>query len=454
MFGTVFLAVSFVSKRFWLLFFFQNESVNASKTVCRDETQVYNGTEEEICPQFAQAIGNITQAVGREARLECVVDNLGRFRVAWMRIETKTILTMHRHVISRNYRIALSHSEHRVYVLHINDVQEEDRGSYMCQVNTVPMLWQVGYLDVVVPPDIIEEQSSSDMFAREGTDVQLKCAAKGRPEPKLTWRREDYKPVGILIAVFKDSFHNEVIRMADDPPQDTSAANASIHEGAVLEIKKVSRLHMGAYLCIASNGVPPAVSRRITLQVNFPPMIWIPNQLVGAPLGGNVTLECNTEAYPESMNYWSRHNNEMISDGGRFDVIFTVSTYKINMILTIHQLIHTDYGIYHCLARNSLGNTEGTIRLYEIHVPQSIKEPSSAKIHSLNGVSATGDTDPDYEKDQTGKSDEKSPETSITFTEKEDFVNSGSLIRAMVQEVMVSVSIAILTTYVLLRPGT
>ncbi|GBM01530.1 hypothetical protein AVEN_209332-1 [Araneus ventricosus] len=39
------------------------------------------GTEEEICPQFAQAIGNISQAVGREARLECVVDNLGRFRL-------------------------------------------------------------------------------------------------------------------------------------------------------------------------------------------------------------------------------------------------------------------------------------------------------------------------------------------------------------------------------------
>ncbi|GFX04948.1 ig-like domain-containing protein [Trichonephila clavipes] len=113
-----------------------------------------------------------------------------------MRIETKTILTMHRHVISRNYRITLSHSEHRVYVLHIKHVQEEDRGSYMCQVNTVPMLSQIGYLDVVVPPDIIEELSSSDMFAREGTDVTLKCAARGRPEPKLSWRREDYKPVG------------------------------------------------------------------------------------------------------------------------------------------------------------------------------------------------------------------------------------------------------------------
>ncbi|GFR23349.1 hypothetical protein TNCT_221031 [Trichonephila clavata] len=37
-------------------------------------------TEEEICPEFAQEIGNVTQALGRDARLECVVDNLGRFR--------------------------------------------------------------------------------------------------------------------------------------------------------------------------------------------------------------------------------------------------------------------------------------------------------------------------------------------------------------------------------------
>jgi hypothetical protein len=30
----------------------------------------------------------------------------------------------------------------------------------------------------------------------------------------------------------------------------------------------VNRLHMGAYLCIASNGVPPTVSKRIMLIVH------------------------------------------------------------------------------------------------------------------------------------------------------------------------------------------
>lgn len=38
-------------------------------------------------------------------------------------------------------------------------------------------------------------------------------------------------------------------------------------EGPVLNMSDVSRQHMGAYLCIASNGVPPTVSKRIMLIV-------------------------------------------------------------------------------------------------------------------------------------------------------------------------------------------
>ncbi|GFQ74411.1 hypothetical protein TNCT_716071 [Trichonephila clavata] len=36
----------------------------------------------DTSPKFAQEIGNITQALGRDVTLECVVDNLGRFREA------------------------------------------------------------------------------------------------------------------------------------------------------------------------------------------------------------------------------------------------------------------------------------------------------------------------------------------------------------------------------------
>lgn len=38
--------------------------------------------------------------------------------------------------------------------------------------------------------------------------------------------------------------------------------------GEKLEFSRVDRKQMGAYLCIASNAVPPAVSKRVYLAVN------------------------------------------------------------------------------------------------------------------------------------------------------------------------------------------
>lgn len=85
-------------------------------------------------------------------------------------------------------------------------------------------------------------------------------------------------------------------------------------DGTVFNITRVNRLHMGAYLCIASNGVPPSVSKRIMLIVHFPPMISVPNQLVGAQEGQSMTLECHSEAFPKSINYWTK-NNDTIAQG-------------------------------------------------------------------------------------------------------------------------------------------
>lgn len=44
-------------------------------------------------------------------------------------------------------------------------------------------------------------------------------------------------------------------------------------------------------------------------------MITIAHQLVGAALGQDVVLECHSEAYPKSINYWRRDNGETIVHG-------------------------------------------------------------------------------------------------------------------------------------------
>lgn len=44
---------------------------------------------------------------------------------------------------------------------------------------------QIGFLRVVVPPDIIDEESSNDVMMVEGANVTLKCKAKGYPQPDI-----------------------------------------------------------------------------------------------------------------------------------------------------------------------------------------------------------------------------------------------------------------------------
>lgn len=43
----------------------------------------------------------------------------------------------------------------------------------------------------IVPPDIINEESSADIAVQEGEDAALTCRATGNPIPRVMWRRED-----------------------------------------------------------------------------------------------------------------------------------------------------------------------------------------------------------------------------------------------------------------------
>ncbi|GIY95486.1 ig domain-containing protein, partial [Caerostris extrusa] len=78
------------------------------------------------------------------------LNEMGMFRVvAWIHTNRYTLLTLQNRVITRSSRFKVSHNSHRTWWLHITNVQERDRGEYMCQINTVKMMKQFGYLEVV-----------------------------------------------------------------------------------------------------------------------------------------------------------------------------------------------------------------------------------------------------------------------------------------------------------------
>lgn len=57
----------------------------------------------------------------------------------------------------------------------------------------------------------------------------------------------------------------------------------AVYEGEQLNLTRISRSEMGAYLCIASNSIPPSVSKRIIVDVECK-YIHIHNMTIGIPI--------------------------------------------------------------------------------------------------------------------------------------------------------------------------
>ncbi|XP_046403254.1 lachesin-like [Ischnura elegans] len=351
-------------------------------------------------PDFIYPLENVTIAQGRDATFTCVVNNLGGYRwgtdgdlvpqyqtrrlaqlhepqqitkVAWIKADTKAILAIHEHVITNNARLSVTHNDFNTWTLSIRGVRREDRGQYMCQVNTDPMKSQTAFLEVVIPPDIIYEETSGDVMVPEGGSAKLVCRARGFPRPRITWRRED---------------GGEIIL------REGSAGKTRVQavEGEMLSLIKVTRSEMGAYLCIAANGVPPSVSKRMMVHVHFHPLIQVPNQLVGAPTGTDVTLQCHVEASPKAINYWTRETGEMIISNDKYQMTeINSSYYSVQMRLTIRKFDKSDFGGYKCISKNSIGDAEGNIRLYEMELPYSARGTMDRGDSHMDSAGGDGD---------------------------------------------------------------
>ncbi|CAB3244646.1 unnamed protein product [Arctia plantaginis] len=213
----------------------------------------------------------------------------------------------------------------------------------------------------IVPPNIVDEGTSGDLVSREGQDVSLSCKAEGRPLPRILWRRED----GANIQLRNEAGE---LRKVD------------MFMGPSLNLSKVERRQMGAYLCIASNDVPPSVSKRILLSVTFPPSTLVATKVIGVPTGSQARMECFVEAFPQAIHYWLKSGEEMILSGGKHEISEErISLYQLRTILVISQFESHDVGTYTCVATNTLGKAEGTLRLYGFAVPL---QPAEQKFYT------------------------------------------------------------------------
>lgn len=261
----------------------------------------------------------------------------------------------------------------------------------MCQINSVPMKYAIGYLDVLTPPvfddspppaALLRESGSTAtattlpsqqtpaglVTVSEGSNASLSCRATGIPTPDITWRREDSEPI----------YLNGL---------QTSDGQAKV-EGSSIQLTSVSRLNSGAYLCIASNGVQPSASRRQILDVQFSPVIRLPQTELAARLQQpEAKLTCFVELSPLGTYHWiklsprnqaqqraqaaedddlSLIEHDELANSDKFEIVMKqVNSEKVLMTLNVRRIERSDFGWYKCIARNSLGVQSNSIRLYE-----------------------------------------------------------------------------------------
>ncbi|CAG9566357.1 unnamed protein product [Danaus chrysippus] len=93
--------------------------------------------------------------------------------VGWLRAEDQTVLTMHeRAVLGSRYAVSLDAP--RTWQLRIRPLRAEDRGCYMCQINTQPtMTWQIGCIDVFV----------GNLYGRGEADGSVSAALINKNQP-------------------------------------------------------------------------------------------------------------------------------------------------------------------------------------------------------------------------------------------------------------------------------
>ncbi|KAG8201006.1 hypothetical protein JTE90_021468 [Oedothorax gibbosus] len=302
-------------------------------------------------PEFVGDISGVHVTAGKDATLRCVVDNLGDHKISWSVVNSKDQLSIGTNVFKGKDRISVINTNNS-WTLQIKNVTQNDTGFYVCQISTNPIKSQAGFLRVVEPPEFVTEMTNRNVTVMENQNVTLSCRATGNPVPQIKWKRED----GQGFYLGPDKKVTEYI-------------------GEELKIIGVSRDHMAAYLCLASNGVPPAISRRIYLDVKFPPLIYIQNQLVGAPEGIDVYLDCHTVAHPTSSNHWERDDEPVVSKNSRYHPQVVRNSFKTHMKLTIRNLQQEDYGTYQCVARNDISETRGSIKLYKPRRPVTTPEP-------------------------------------------------------------------------------
>ncbi|XP_017282449.1 neural cell adhesion molecule L1-like protein isoform X2 [Kryptolebias marmoratus] len=277
---------------------------------------------------------------GEDLELECIPEGIPTPQVEWVKLN---------HQLPVKAQL-VNHGK----LLMVPQAEQEDSGQYMCKAKN-PLGEAVHYFTVSIeePPEWVSEPESQ--LSMIGSDVPIKCSARGTPQPTITWR-----------------VNGKLLR-------DSPVANRKVfHDTIVLHNAKAS--DSAVYQCEASNKHGTLLSHANIMIMNLQPMILTKSgEDYSAVEGKGVMIHCKVFSSPPSKVTWRKDDSSESVEGPRFLV-------HDNHSLEIYRVEKVDAGQYTCFAENTEGSSAIDAVLYVKDPTRIVVAPKDQQI--LKGTTA------------------------------------------------------------------
>ncbi|KAL8617229.1 hypothetical protein ACOMHN_066240 [Nucella lapillus] len=122
-------------------------------------------------PEFLSSAGQVVEVKGNTAVIACRIRNKGSHKVLWS--FERVLLTFDERRITDDTRITVERPYQTEWNLHIRNVRPEDAGTYLCQLNTNPMMsYDIKLLVLNEAPSPVLPR---EVVALSGSDVDISC---------------------------------------------------------------------------------------------------------------------------------------------------------------------------------------------------------------------------------------------------------------------------------------
>ncbi|XP_072253295.1 matrix-remodeling-associated protein 5-like [Leuresthes tenuis] len=267
------------------------------------------------------------------AKLACEAQGEPKPFITWIKVATGTVMSIH----SRAQRFEVLPNG----TLVIQNVQLQDRGTYICSANSfLGRDRLLTTLEVWTRPPRMQLASYREVTIHQGGQVNLECRADGVPTPLLSW-------------VLPDRSTLTSIR--------TSSSRMNMDTNGTLHILGTLPSDRGVYRCVASNSAG-AASASVRVHVfTLPPVIQQTRQehLLFTP-GWPVYAHCSARGAPPPTLRWRIPDGTLIHPSQFLNGNLFVLP---NGTLHIRSVGPKDTGNYECTAINTVGTDMRTVRV-------------------------------------------------------------------------------------------